>query len=67
MKEFRVPDMTCGHCKAAIEKALVALDPSADVEVDLASHRVRVHSTESAEAMIRAMKAAGYEATPSGA
>lgn len=63
MIEFHVPDMSRGQGKAAIEKALVALDPRADVEVDLARNRVRVKSTESAEAMIAAMKAAGYKAT----
>ena len=63
MIEFHVPDMSCGDCKATIEKALVSLDPQADVEVDLKLRRVRVRGTLPAEAMAGAMRAAGYEAT----
>lgn len=62
MTEFHVPDMSCGHCMAAIEKAVASVDPSADVDVDLAGRRVRVASAASSEAMLAAMKAAGYEA-----
>lgn len=33
--EFAVSGMTCGHCRAAVEKALVALPGVSSVHVDL--------------------------------
>ena len=66
MKEFHVPEMSCGHCKATIEKALLAADPDAGVEVDLEARRVKVSGVGSTEEMLAAMKSAGYEATAVG-
>ena len=31
MRSFKVPDMSCGHCTATIEKAIKAIDPTASV------------------------------------
>ncbi len=62
MTEFNVPDMSCGHCKTAIEKAVAGVDPTADVQVDLAARKVRIKSDRSDGAMIAAIKAAGYDA-----
>jgi copper chaperone len=42
MITFEVNDMTCGHCVSTITKALKATDKDAKVEIDLASHRVKV-------------------------
>ena len=64
MQVFYVPDMSCGHCSAAIEKAIIAIDPGASVVANIASKRVTVTSHEPAAALIGAMKAAGYPATP---
>lgn len=63
---FSVPDMTCGHCKAAVEKAVASVDPAARVRVDLASREVEVESQAPAPAVIAALAAAGYSATPVG-
>lgn len=30
--KFHVPDISCGHCTAAIDKALKAIDPDARVD-----------------------------------
>ena len=62
--KFHVPDMSCGHCTAAITKEIKASDPNAAVETDLTTHTVAVTSTQSDAAMIAAIKAAGYDATP---
>lgn len=64
MARFSVPDMTCGHCKAAIERAIGAADPAAIVSVDLEKHIVDVDSTLDEAALIAAIKTEGYEATP---
>lgn len=59
-----VPDMTCGHCKATVEKAIAETDANAKVDVDLDKHTVAVQSAAPAEALIAALSGAGYEATP---
>lgn len=62
--EFSVPEMSCGHCTAAIEKAVKDTDPAAQVSCDLDSRRVAV-TTSLSEAEIRlAIKQAGYESEP---
>ena len=38
--EFKVHDMTCGHCISRVTRSLATFDPDAKVSVDLASHRV---------------------------
>jgi copper chaperone len=58
--EFDVKDMSCGHCVAAITRAVAALDPAAVVQTDLATHRVRVQSALPAQALKQAIEDAGY-------
>ncbi|GAA4225162.1 copper chaperone [Sagittula marina] len=62
--EFKVPDMSCGHCTAAIEKSVKAADPAASVACDLTDRRVKIDSALSSEQLMVAIKDAGYEATP---
>jgi copper chaperone len=59
---FNVPKMSCGHCTAAIEKAITAADPNATVACDLETHRVSVASILSATDLGAAIKDAGYDA-----
>lgn len=44
MHTFLVPDMSCGHCTAAIEKAVTAADPAAKLSIDLDARRVEITS-----------------------
>lgn len=61
MRAFKVEDMSCGHCVAAITGAVKAVDPAAGVDVDLASRLVRVESARADEAAVAAAIAeAGY-------
>jgi copper chaperone len=66
MIELNVNDMTCGHCVAAVTRAVKAADPQANVEVDLESKRVRVEGGRSADELIRSLSEAGYAAVPAG-
>lgn len=66
MLEFDVVGMTCGHCVRAVTEAVEAVDPKAQVQVDLASKRVRVEGRSSADALIGALVAAGYPARACG-
>lgn len=61
--KFHVPDMSCGHCTAAIEKAIVIQDPAAIVMTDLETRLVSVDSTLPVADLQLAIGKAGYEAT----
>jgi copper chaperone len=53
--------MSCSHCVAAITRAVLAVDPQARVDVDLAGHRVAVASTTADAALLaEAITNAGY-------
>jgi len=65
--EFSVPDMSCGHCTAAIEAAIKAKDPGATVACDLANRRVAVTGTLSGAEIENTLAEAGYPATPAAA
>lgn len=60
MIEFHVEDMTCGHCVGTVTKAVKEADPKASVEIDLASHLVRIDGSSEAEAIEEAIRDAGY-------
>lgn len=60
---YSVPDMSCGHCEAAVTKEISALPGVESVVVDLDSKRVEVSGSELDDAAIRAaIEEAGYEA-----
>ena len=63
MTTLSVPDMSCGHCKATVESALGAVPQTGDVRVDLAARKVEVTGPAPAEALLKALDAAGYPAT----
>jgi copper chaperone len=60
--EFDVEGMSCSHCVAAVTRAVKALDPRAEVTVDLAGHKVRVESETPRAALAAALDEAGYPA-----
>jgi len=66
MIELHVEGMTCGHCVGTVTRAVKAVDPGANVEVDLGSGRVRVEGRSSVEALGKAIAGAGYPAAPAG-
>ncbi len=63
MPEIKVKGMSCGHCAAAVTRALQSLPGVTKVEIDLASGRVRYEASApvSPGALAAAVKAAGYE------
>jgi len=64
--KLSIPDMTCGHCKATVERTIIDIDSTADVEVDLERRTARVETTAPAEAILNALKAEGYPAAVTG-
>ncbi len=61
---FAVPTMSCGHCKARIEKALAGAGFATGVSVDLGAKTVSVETDSSAAAVATVIADAGYPATP---
>ncbi|WP_240125253.1 heavy-metal-associated domain-containing protein [Thermomonas alba] len=59
---LQVENMSCQHCVRAVTAALRALDPQAQVEVDLARGEVLTEGKFDAEAAIRALADADYPA-----
>jgi len=60
MTTLSVPDMSCGHCKAAVETALAPL--AREVQVDLPARRVTVTGAEATAPLIAALAAVGFPA-----
>lgn len=58
--ELTLPTMTCGHCEKAVTSAVKAVDPAAEVRVDLVTHRVQITTTQPESAVVAALKEAGY-------
>ncbi|NCT82538.1 MAG: heavy-metal-associated domain-containing protein [Comamonadaceae bacterium] len=67
MHRFTLPDMSCGHCVAAITEALRAADAQARVEVDLAARTAEVDSALPRETLAAALTEAGYPPAPGAA
>ena len=61
--KFHVPDMSCGHCVATIEKALKAEDPTATLRADLKARTAEINTTVSSDALAQLLTAAGYPST----
>lgn len=60
---YRVPGMTCEHCKAAVAEELSAVDGVAHVSVNLESKLVEVSGKTLDDTRLRvAIQEAGYEA-----
>jgi copper chaperone CopZ len=62
--EMNVKDMTCNHCVGVVTRTVKAIDPNAEVQVDLPSKRVSVQTSSSFDELARALNEAGYPAVP---
>ena len=60
MVSFTVPDISCGHCVAHVTEAIQAVDPQAQVKVDLGSKQVEVETGQPREVLAAALVEAGY-------
>lgn len=58
---FDVQGMTCSHCERAVTQAIQAVDPKAEVKVDLGTHRVDVQSDQLREVLANAITDEGYQ------
>ena len=60
MLEFDITAMTCGHCAGVVTRTVQALDPRAEVQIDLAAHKLRVETGQDRAAVAAALADAGY-------
>lgn len=63
MFALQADGMTCGGCARRVTTAVLSADASAKVDVDLAAKLVWVDSGADAQAVARAVTAAGYPAS----
>ena len=65
MIELKVTGMTCGHCEAAVDKALTALPGvSRVVKVSRDEERVVVEGDADVQSLVAAIEEEGYTAEP---
>lgn len=62
MLEFQVQGMTCGGCAASVKRAVLTVDPAAEVEIDVPTKRARIDSRVDANRLAAAIADAGYTA-----
>lgn len=63
LMQIKVDGMTCGHCEAAVIRAVQGVDPAARVRVDRAAGMLSVDGSADPAALAEALRAAGYPAT----
>lgn len=60
--ELKISGMSCGHCVAAVQKALSSVAGSQEVHVNLAEGRAQVSGEADSAALVAAVVAEGYSA-----
>jgi copper chaperone len=64
MTELKIDGMTCGHCTAAVKKALEKVAGVSAATVDLAAGRAHVEGDADVAALVAAVQDEGYQAAP---
>ena len=59
---YHISGMSCNHCKANVERAILSVEGVKEVTVDLASGTATVTGNHDADALIERVKSYGYEA-----
>ena len=63
MEQFTVTGMSCAACSARVEKAVSGVEGVTSCSVNLLTNSMGVEGTASAEAVIAAVRSAGYDAS----
>ena len=58
--DLTLPSMTCGHCVKTVTATAQRLDPAAQVQADLATHKVTVQTATPRDRLAKALADAGY-------
>jgi copper chaperone len=59
-KKYKVGGMTCGGCAGSVTRAIMAIEPNANVELDLQTGIVSIEGIEDDEAVGQAVQDAGF-------
>ena len=59
---LKITGMTCNHCVASVKKALESVTGAESVEVTLEPGGAAIKGSADTDALIAAVKAAGYDA-----
>jgi copper chaperone len=62
--EFTLPDISCGHCAAAVERTIKRIDANATVQIDVATKHVSVATHATREQLAAALSEEGYPPAP---
>jgi len=62
--ELTLPTMTCGHCVKTVTQTAQRLDPKAQVQTDLSTHKAVFETSTAREALVKALADEGYPASP---
>ena len=62
MTTYSIPAMSCGHCKATVEKTVLALDPTATLSFDMPARTVAIDTGRDDALLRAALEDAGYPA-----
>ena len=62
MLKLSVPDMSCGGCKASVEKVLGSLAAPSGLTIDMAARQVSFDGPADADQMIAALARIGFPA-----
>ncbi|MCV2352407.1 heavy-metal-associated domain-containing protein [Paucibacter sp. Y2R2-4] len=60
MYEFKLPDMSCGHCVATITQTVANVDAEAKPLFDREAKILRVESEKGRDAFVAALTEEGY-------
>ncbi len=63
-RTYAVPDISCDHCKHAIEGEVIGVPGVTRVDVDVSARTVLVEGTATDDSLRAAITEAGYAATP---
>ena len=63
MKQYNITGMSCAACSSRIEKAVSAVEGVSSCSVSLLTNSMSVEGDAASEAVITAVKAAGYGAS----
>jgi copper chaperone len=61
--ELTLPTMTCGHCVKSVTQTAQRLDPKAQVQTDLSTHKAVFETSVAREALVKALADEGYPAS----
>lgn len=60
MLRFFIPNMTCGGCAKSVIRALLSVDPQAQIKTDPPTGVVSIDSTLEASTLLAVLSDAGY-------